>query len=198
MKKKIDFLGVDFGSQLAGTTVISYVDENNTARLLQSERKKSADDFLKANIERLNPSSIFFDAPLSLPGVYQNITECTDFFYRQCDRELKAMSPMFIGGLTARAMKLKAHFLPKPIHFFETYPKQIAKRLELPADIYKKTPQIVEVVKFLQPVLPFRIIPSTIQNLHQIDSLLCLFLGFQFVNGNANQSGREDEGCIYW
>ncbi len=97
------WVGIDYGAKLAGTTAISFV-ENNQIKTVQSVRKQNADTFCLDWISRLKPDFIMIDAPLSLPLAY--FGKGDDYFYRQADRELKAMSPLFLGGLTARAMRL--------------------------------------------------------------------------------------------
>jgi uncharacterized protein len=47
-------------------------------------------------LDMLQPARIFMDAPLSLPQVFFGPSG-NEFFYRRCGRELKAMSPMFLG-----------------------------------------------------------------------------------------------------
>ena len=97
--------GVDYGSKMAGTTVVAVARERQID-LLQSGRKQDADAWLLETAVAQQPDHIFLDAPLSLPGVYRHLPGRSDYFYREADRELQAMSPMFLGGLTARAMQL--------------------------------------------------------------------------------------------
>ena len=59
-------LGIDYGAKLAGTTAVCY-EQNGQFHLLQSERKKDADKFIHQTIEKLQPATVFIDAPLSLP-----------------------------------------------------------------------------------------------------------------------------------
>lgn len=88
-------LGIDYGSKLAGTTAICY-QEGDALTIIQSEKKQDADRFINDTVESLKPEQIFIDAPLSLPAAYFGNGD--DYFYRDCDRQLKAMSPMFLGG----------------------------------------------------------------------------------------------------
>jgi predicted nuclease with RNAse H fold len=104
MLKKI--VGIDYGAKLAGTTVAAW-NENGSLHWKCSGKKQDADKWLEEKLLQLRPDLIFMDAPLSLPGVYSG--QGTDYFYREGDRALGAMSPMFLGGLTARAMQLKAN-----------------------------------------------------------------------------------------
>lgn len=133
-------MGIDFGAKLAGTTAVAMV-RDGALRLWQSEKGKDADSWLLYLIAELQPKVIFLDAPLSLPKVYarEAFTTASDFFYRQADREVQAMSPMFIGGLTARAIKLRTQLAAQGIAVLETYPSQ-ANRLLFPhLQGYKKS-----------------------------------------------------------
>ena len=118
--------GIDYGSKLAGTTVICF-DENEKLNFRQSEKKQDADAFLEKLISEKQPDSVFIDAPLSLPNAYFGKGE--DYFYRKCDREVGGMSPMFLGGLTARAIKLKSKSETPECPFYEIYPAQLVRVL---------------------------------------------------------------------
>lgn len=62
-------LGIDYGSKMAGTTAIAYLD-NGEIKVILSQKNKDADAFIIATTEQLKPNSIFIDAPLSLPLAY--------------------------------------------------------------------------------------------------------------------------------
>ena len=66
--------GIDFGSQLAGTTVICREVEGQIA-LFRSPKGGAADRFLEEHFSALPPCLIGLDAPLSLPGVYRTFQE---------------------------------------------------------------------------------------------------------------------------
>ncbi len=189
--------GVDYGSKLAGTTVFGLAN-NGIIQLFQVAKRKDADAFIEALIENHRPSLLFIDAPLSLPGVYYAPQEYNDYFYREADRTLKAMSPMFLGGLTARAMRLKAkvsqHFCP----VLEVYPGYLAKELGLTESGYKKQKeQIPDVLSVVAKTLPYPIIDQPqITNWHQIDALLALVSGFRYCRQTHASFGREAEGII--
>lgn len=117
-------LGVDYGSKLAGTTAVCYLYSEGNAAFLSSRKGEDADKMLLDFVLKHGPANLFLDAPLSLPLAYfQGTAHGTDFFYRQCDRQLGAMSPMFLGGLTARAIKLSFELKNVGASVFETYPK---------------------------------------------------------------------------
>lgn len=184
--------GIDYGSKLAGTTVICY-DKDGRLHFTQSQKKKDADKMIIDWVSEHNPDLIMLDAPLSLPIVYRDPSKGSDYHYRQCDRELGAMSPMFLGGLTARAMKLRAQIAYG--NCLETYPKQVMKsRFPLLKEFYK-----TDTEKFcdkLQENIPF-LFESTLSNWHQVDSCLAWFAGWQMQHGEATYFGDLDEGRIH-
>ncbi len=194
--EKWNFIGIDYGSKMAGTTVVAWV-EDGAIQLAQSEKKKDADRFLLTKISALQPKAIFLDAPLSLPGVYRGLAGCEDYFYRKADRELNAMSPMFLGGLTARAMKLKAAIRAEiDCEIYETYPSALAIEQEWKSLRYKKEiDQLVLLNKLLshELELPFDKLPS---NWHQFDAAIALLSGKRFFGGNSIIIGDKVEGLI--
>ncbi|NBC82620.1 MAG: hypothetical protein GVY19_04480 [Bacteroidetes bacterium] len=185
--------GIDFGAQKAGTTAICY---NYRGKLYskQSVKGYSADDFIEDVISTHQPSHIFLDAPLSLPGAYYNMGD--NFFYRRADIELEAMSPMFLGGLTARAMKLKSMVERRQIPCIEVYPKAIAQRLLSGVyHEYKPKKSITSIENALSNILPFPLNFSC-DNWHQIDSVLAWLAGYRFLHSKHITFGSEQEGLI--
>ena len=102
-----EIVGIDFGAQFSGNSVIAHLT-NNEVQLIQVAKKQHTDSWLKAMLEEINPNAVYIDAPLSLPIAYHG--QGQNFHYRQADIDTRAMSPMFLGGLTARAMNLKNTF----------------------------------------------------------------------------------------
>lgn len=189
-----NFCGIDYGSKLAGTTSICFEVDNKLV-FLQSEKKKDADKMIIQFLENYKMAKVFFDAPLSLPKAF--FGEGEDFFYREGDRAIGAMSPMFLGGLTARAIKLKTTFEKTGISFFEAYPGGLAKALKINEKGYKK---IKEQIKPLTDEISTNFnlsLENYPNNWHQFDSLLAFVVGLRF---NANQAlffGDEGEGGIW-
>ena len=184
---------------MAGTTVLAYLSPQNEVIIEQSQKKSDADRFLKTKLLELPIDQVFIDAPLSLPNVYRFGPKAnSDYFYREADRSLQAMSPMFLGGLTARAIKLKDSFRSEPIRFYETYPAHLAKLLELPKDQYKKnktTPESLKAVLLKTTQFPY-LLPQ-LENWHQFDAILALISGWRFVNDQALVFGTKEEGQIW-
>ncbi len=196
MQKTEKIWGIDYGSKMAGTSAIAYL-EKNTLKTVQSLKKKDADQFILNHSEILNPSLVFLDAPLSLPGIYAGVPDCDDYFYRRADRELKAMSPMFLGGLTARAMRLKAMLEKKGTEVIEIYPAHLAKKLNLREIGYKKNKEsIPQVAERLQALLPYSI-GELPQNWHQIDAILAFYSGYRYLANEYESFGNPLEGMIY-
>jgi uncharacterized protein len=183
-------LSIDYGSKLAGTTAVCF-EKNNQLHLAQSVKKQDADAWLRQLISTKKPAAVYIDAPLSLPGVYRG--EGSDYFYRAGDRAVGAMSPMFLGGLTARAMQLRAAFPAIP--FFEIYPAHLRRTLLPEASFYKKSnlPGFCEMLSQLLP-LPLAQPP---ENWHQADAVLALLSGWRHGRGEAEAFGDEKEGVIW-
>jgi len=188
-------LGIDYGAKLAGTTAICF-EQAGQLRIVQSEKKKDADKFVQQTIKKLQPRAIYIDAPLSLPLAY--FGQGDNYFYRDCDKVLKGMSPMFLGGLTARAIKLSKSYEAKGVSFMETYPAQIVKHYL--ADItegYKKQKVfLADFCKILAQQLPY-IFVSTPTNWHQVDSALAWWAGWRHLNNEVKIYGNGKEGLIY-
>jgi predicted nuclease with RNAse H fold len=191
--------GIDYGSKLSGNTVIAILDVNKIY-FLSVEKNVDADQFIKNAARHFRPEFIFLDAPLSLPGLYSGLTG-SDYHFRQADRELNAMSPMFIGGLTARAIQLK-HELEQelPTKFYETYPRAQAKNFDLEKLGYKGSKsELLTCRNTLRDQLnrSLFIDCQDIKTWHHLDALLALFTAMKFVSGQALPFGNPKEGLIY-
>ncbi len=186
-----DWIGIDFGSQMAGTTVIARSREKKL-NLFQSEKGASADDFiLSALADWGEVKRVYIDAPLSLPLAYSGQGE--DFMYRAADREVSAMSPMFLGGLTARAMRVAHQLRGLGLECFETYPARVEREILGSTTPKKKVfqPQpMQEVIEKLGIEFPM------IDNRHQYDAIWAWMAGYRHLNGIAKIIGNPDEGII--
>jgi len=188
----MDWVGIDYGSKLAGTTVICY-EKNKKLCLLQSEKKKDADLFISNFIKEHRPKEIYLDAPLSLPGAYLGVGD--DYFYRKCDKATKAMSPMFLGGLTARAMKLAASH--KEVVFKECYPGYLIRTVLDYSELYaKKSKYSPKLHKQLAKEFDLEY-NSTPKNWHQLDAVVCWISGWRHGSGQGELLGEANEGLIW-
>lgn len=196
-------VGIDYGSKLAGTTAIAFFNENQEIIFFETKKNQDADQFLLDWVKVQNPTYIFMDAPLSLPGIYQKLEGCNNYFYRSADQALQAMSPMFLGGLTARAMQLQAKFITLGIPTFEVYPGYLAKVLQLDKNLYKKQKEYLPVLletlqKLYFPALSMLLTdPSALHSWHHFDALLALISGFRYCNGEHLYFGTSEEGIIF-
>lgn len=192
----MNIAGIDYGSKLAGTTVIAYLDNSMQVHFYQSEKKKDADQFVINCLKENKIDQVYIDAPLSLPGVYTAPKTFSNYFYREADTALKAMSPMFLGGLTARAMQLRSK-MPS-VAFTEVYPSALVNELKIDRTIYKKEKEhITAVISFL--LEKFSFIPSSLQlnNWHQVDALLALISGYRHQKNICIYYGNDYEGFIH-
>lgn len=185
---------MDFGSKLAGTTAICF-SQNDELHVFQSSKGKDADRFILEFADEYPGSTLYIDAPLSLPSVYSG--EGDNYFFRECDKSLKAMSPMFIGGLTARAMRIKDVLEKKGHSVIETYPGYLARNVLNLSSIYSKSSKttIEPFVVKMEEMLPLKIsLPP--ENWHQVDAILSWYSGYRHLQGTNLQVGDIDEGVI--
>lgn len=190
-------VGIDFGAKMAGTTAVAFLEEGKLV-VLQSEKGKDADHWLDELLSNLPPSLICLDAPLSLPMAYfETNGGRQDYFYREADKRAMAMSPMFLGGLTARAMRLKAQCSKH--NFYETYPKMLANELNLKALGYKtQFEHLSPCWETLSKHFNVASLDSKPSNWHQFDAILALYTAHRIIQGNAQQLGEKEEGLIWF
>lgn len=193
--KDAPLVGIDYGSKLAGTTVLTIAFEGEI-RIEQSKKKGDADKFILQTLEALPVGIGGLDAPLSLPGVFTDKNNYNDYFYRACDRELKAMSPMFLGGLTARAMRLKDRIEKLGWQIGEVYPAALAKALPLSAYAKTEVASIPDVQTELGPLLQILGTLPPLANYHQVDGALALLAVHRKVTATGITIGNE-EGMIW-
>lgn len=183
--------GVDFGARFAGTTVVCF-DEGQCLVLERVARGQDADAALRAFVARRRPHAVYVDAPLSLPSAY--LHGGSDFFYRECDRMLAAMSPMFLGALTARAIQLKHTLAPAPV--FEVYPRAAARLLEQQQVRGYREARPRAYLARLQRCLPLPFC-GVVTSWHDIDAILAWWSGWRHRRGEACAFGDPSEGVIW-
>lgn len=184
--------GIDYGSKMAGTTVICY-NQDGKLYLYSSKKKEDSDEFISQKVQELNPSAVYLDAPLSLPGAY--FGQGDNFHFRKCDMECKAMSPMFLGGLTARAMKLSNNHPSTKFH--ETYPGYFIREVIEAKEIYRKKEKEVnqDIIDLIQSKVQLPI-AVPIENYHQLDAVICWLSGKRHSDNKHITLGDEGEGVI--
>ncbi len=197
MHPSYPWAGIDYGSKMAGTTVIAHVGASGQMVFQQSAKKQDADQFLLDWVAALvRPAQLFLDAPLSLPVVYTDPDQGTDYFYRTADKEVQAMSPMFLGGLTARAMRLAKALDDRGCIVREVYPGHLARTLDLREWGYKQKvgdlPAVLAAFRQKIPGLP----DATPGNWHQFDALLAFCSGWRYQKGAHLTYGDPEEGLI--
>jgi predicted nuclease with RNAse H fold len=188
--------GIDYGSKLSGYTAIA-IEDDERILILSSEKDKDADRWLEDVLIQYPVEQVYIDAPLSLPAAY--FGKGSDFMFRHCDKVTKAMSPMFLGGLTARAMKLANALKSRNVIFRETYPAQTVFRLSS-QDLYNKKsnphPQLLqEMEDRLGKPFHFERGPA---RMHEVDAILALYAGKLHQKGIATVVGDPEEGQIIY
>lgn len=192
--------GIDYGSKLAGTTVAAFLwTETGAMQWFYSAKKQDADAMLQACLTDLRPELVMLDAPMSLPRVYQDPQILQpDYFYRAGDKMLRAMSPMFLGGLTARAMQMAAFCKKLSIPIFETYPARQADRLSLNRTLYNKSQAHISAIQtqITTHYTIFRQCPP-LPSWHAVDALLALVGALRYAENTHTCYGDPTEGVIY-
>ena len=195
MKSKL-FVGIDYGAKLAGTTAIAFIEKQKIV-WRQSQNKQDADVFVKDFVNEKVPQLIALDAPLSLPKIYKNEEKGGDYFYREADKLLGAMSPMFLGGLTARAMQLCAYFKKRDISVIEVYPAVLAKKWNLERFHYKKSLSLMyQASKEIEKSIGYKL-AQKLENWHQFDAVLALASALRYQTHQADSFGEQEEGLIW-
>jgi predicted nuclease with RNAse H fold len=191
-------VGIDYGSKVAGTTVVAWSNKHDL-HLDQSVKKQDADKWLHEHIQNLKPEHLFIDAPLSLPGRILGLDGFEDYFYRIGDKQVKAMSPMFIGGLTARAIQFKDVCISSGFvkEVKEVYPGGAVRHFNLFEGNYKIDLEVcaIEMSRIFNEI-DIHLNPSLVQSWHQLDACIAYWIGFRYLQGDGHEVGEEREGTI--
>jgi predicted nuclease with RNAse H fold len=138
------------------------------------------------------PVAVYMDAPLSLPGAY--FGKGDDHFFRRADRLVGGMSPMFLGGLTARAIHLSERWRAMGISVFEVYPAALIKQewdyLKIPSG------RAIPPHKLRLMAGTFTLPPPAPKDRHEADSWLCWLTGYRHQHGRSKTIGDQEEGVI--
>lgn len=187
--------GVDYGAKFSGNTAIAILKKDKV-KLYKTKVKENADDFIVDVLSKQQVNLVFIDAPLSLPMVFTKGVEEAEpnFFYRQCDQECGAMSPMFLGGLTARAMALKHCLNKKDIQVYETYPSYLCKALNI--ERIKSSDGVFKMFHRIKKELNGLIGNIEPQTIHEIDAILALYSAVRYCKQQHIVLGNAFEGEI--
>lgn len=191
--------GIDYGSKYTGNTVISILQNEEEILFMQVDKNVDADEFILNAAKHFKPHIIFLDCPLSLPGIYTKVSGCTNYHFREADRELKAMSPMFLGGMVARAMELKDKLVALDCTVIETYPKVLALQLKLKPHGYKGSSiGLADCKQWMIKQLKdeYKVNLIDIKTWHHFDALLALLSAIRHEQGKSVSYGINEEGLI--
>lgn len=186
-----DLIGIDLGARFAGTTVLC-MRERGLFMFERVAKGEDVDAWLEQRIKELAPTAIYIDAPLSLPGAYFGRGD--DHFFRRADRLAGGMSPMFLGGLTARAIRLAAQWRAWGIEVHEVYPAALIRHewdyLKIPAG------RAIPPHKLRLMAGMFALPPPATRDRHEADAWLCWLSGLRHRSGRAKLIGDQEEGAI--
>lgn len=187
----VELVGIDFGARSSGNTVVC-VREKQGYRFHRSPEGGDGDAWLNDLISELRPGSIYIDAPLSLPAAYFN--RGNDYAFRLADRLAGGMSPMFLGGLTARAMALADAWRKAGISVHEAYPSALIRHAWESLDIKPRVaiPRSKLRIMAGMVLLP----PPSPADRHEADAWLCWVIGHRHQRGEAKAFGNAEEGVI--
>ncbi len=190
------FIAVDLGGKSNGNTAACY-NVGDKLYFLNFAGVKNAYDFLVKTIVDKKIKLVFIDAPLTLPGVYKGLKGYSNFHKRNCDVELQAMSPMFLGGFTANAIELYHQLIEKKIKVVEVYPKALVEHLSIEGYSKKlKVKELTTIVNQVMNHLPNFKLVDTHVSLHEVDALLAWLSGYRFQNKLHKAYGKKEEGVI--
>lgn len=190
------FIGLQLGPQRTTPLTIAFEQEGQ----LLTGSSKAGEDVEKFLLKYLlgGPvKQVFVGAPLSLPAAYFQPKLYNDYLYRACDRELNSDSPMVLGGLTARAIRLKAILEAQGIKTYETNTSHQLKRMALSIapqaelDVHKTA-----LLARVQEETGLSIPPERIERWDQAHALLAFVAGYRYQQGKSEVFGLEKEGFI--
>lgn len=182
-------IGIDLGGRTTAKTSISLLDIAEKEVVLFSKEYisnicgKSDSSFIKF-VNDLDPDVIGIDAPLSLPDFTSE-----NYLYRKCDKELKALSPMTLGEITARAIYLKNNFTSS--YIFEVYPKTLLELHKINHKGYKRNSRLQkQIFDFLSEFYDLKF-PHFDLNEDDLDSILAVLILFHYKNDKFEVVNEE-------
>lgn len=182
-------LGIDLGGRTTGKTSLALLDFKSGkmihfSRELISKECGKSDELLIKFIEELKPEFIGIDAPLSLPDFKSG-----NYLYRSYDKKLKALSPMTLGEITARAIHLKESLSCRNV--CEVYPKTILELYDLNHKGYKRNiDKQNKIWNFIRDKYDLNF-PEIELNEDNLDSILALLIVFHYKIGKFKNVNDE-------
>ena len=150
------------------------------------------DEEIISQIDKIKPSIIAIDAPLTLPEGRKSIDERTNIHLRECDKELLRRGikffPITLGPmrqLTKRGIKLKKT-LRKKYRVIEVYPGGAQDVLNIP----RKQKGLEKLRQRLEELGIEGINKKATD--HELDAITCALVGKMFLDEKAEILGSED------
>ncbi len=190
-RSNTEHIGIDLGARSSGNTALCR-RERGLFVFERSEKGADGDAWLDERIAALRPQAIYIDAPLSLPGAY--FGRGSDHFFRTADVQARGMSPMFLGGLTARAIRFAERWRAQGMAVHEVYPAALIRRAweHLHIATGRAIPRHKLRIMAGMCMLP----PPTPADRHEADAWLCWVIGHRHRAGKAIVFGVPEEGLI--
>ncbi|WP_321422403.1 DUF429 domain-containing protein [uncultured Methanobacterium sp.] len=183
-------MGIDLAGKVDNPTGICILNTDESREYEIDMGTLYTDEEILGNIDRLQPSLIAIDAPLSLPKgrcCLEKECECAvGGHFRQSEREIRrygSVLPLTFTGmkmLTLRGVGLASVLLGK-FQLKETHPRTAGKMLNWE-----------NLEKDLENY--FHLPPNPTE--HELDAAIAALTGFFYINDCFLELGNEDEGTI--
>ncbi len=186
--------GIDYGSKLAGTTVIAMGDHPERLRFFCSCKNADADTFIGQLIQELRPSLIGIDAPLSLPLVYQQ-PDLSEASFLQTGRQSDQchVSNVFRG---TNCQSYAAQSIFSSVDWIEVYPGGLVKIAQLEGYSKKDKSLIPAFIGMLKAKYGISV-DQEVKTWHEVDAMLAWFASYRYLHGHAIAYGNPAEGLIF-
>jgi len=185
-------VGIDLAGSFKRDTGICILNEKLFAKTMIVHTDKE----IITLIDKVKPSLIAIDAPLSLPYGRKSLDEKNNIHFRECDKMLLRMGikffPITLGPmrmLTKRGIKLKNILESKGYRVIEVYPGGAQDILGIP----RKSHGLHELRKGLERLGIKGIDRETTGD--ELDAVTAAYVGYLFLKNEAMLLNGKD-GCI--
>ncbi|MCH8555192.1 MAG: hypothetical protein LAT76_08545 [Schleiferiaceae bacterium] len=199
MERKQVWAGVSLGGKYTGDSALA-IYSNGQILIVQPDEGVDSDAFSTQVIEQFAPEIITIDAPITIPGALTKTSGCFDYHFRQADKECGCISPMIIGGRTARAIELKSVWEKLGKEVYETSPRLLARDFGLREMGYRKTGlHLRNCAALLKASFnpDINLAERDISNWTRLDALLALMTAMKIETKTATSIGNPEEGLIW-